>query len=65
MRIIGIEDVVRRDKRQLFDVHKQAPDVLSGHCCHVNYVSAIGEHPQITGIYSFEAIPTEGAGLRS
>jgi alpha-amylase/alpha-mannosidase (GH57 family) len=65
MRIIGVKNVVRRHERQLLDVHKQAPDVLSGHRCHVNYVSAVSEHPQVTGVYSFEAIPTEGAGLRS
>ena len=60
MRIIGVEDVFRRDQRQLLDVHKQAPDVLSGHRCHVNYVSAVSEHPQVTGIYSLEAVTTEG-----
>ena len=65
MRIVGVEDVFRRDQRQLFDVHKQAPDVLSGHRCHVNYVSAVSEHPQVTGIYSLEAVPAEGAGLWS
>jgi hypothetical protein len=25
----------------------------------------IGEHPQVTGVDSFEAVTTEGAGLRS
>ena len=65
MRIIGVEDVIRRNERQLLDVHKQAPDVLSGHCRHVNYVPAVGEHPQVAGVYSFDAVPTKGTGLRS
>jgi hypothetical protein len=65
MRIIGIEDVVRSNKRQLLNVHKQAPKVLSSNRCHVNDISVICEHPQITRIYSFEAVTAEGAGLGS
>lgn len=64
MRVICIGDVWC-NKGQLLDVHEQAPEVLSSHRCHVYYISAIGEHPKITRIYSLNAITAEGAGLRS
>jgi hypothetical protein len=28
---------IRYNEGQLFDVHEQAPEVLSSHCCHVYY----------------------------
>jgi hypothetical protein len=65
MRIVGVEDVVRGDEGQLLDVHEQTPDVLPRHRRHVDHVPAVGEHPQVPGVHSFQAVPTEGAGLRS
>jgi hypothetical protein len=56
---------IRYNEGQLLDVHEHAPEVLSSHCCHVYYTSTIGEHPEVTRIYSHEAITAEGAGLRS
>ena len=48
-------------QRQLIYVHEEPPQVFSGQGCHVNYLSAVSEDPEVTRVDSLETVTTERA----